>query len=150
MGVLDRDSSLTPRYAGCATVFVVSPHPAVRDSLVELLAPEGLHAETFESLDAWWRSVEPARRGCLVLDAPAGAWAPAGALQAVPLAAICGGRPVLLLIDRGDVPFAVSAIKSGATDVLEKPCRDERLLDCIRRLAAMTGESGRAGGDLRR
>jgi FixJ family two-component response regulator len=41
-----------------------------------------------------------------------------------------------VLIDRGDVPVAVRAIKDGAVDVLEKPLREDDLLERIKRAAA--------------
>ena len=42
----------------------------------------------------------------------------------------------LLLIDRGDVPIAVRAMRVGAVDVLEKPYRDVNLLERVMRAAA--------------
>ena len=118
-----------------ATVFVASDDSAIRDSLSELVASAGLRTEAFTSLQAWLESVHPERRGCLVLDARAGDFTCPDRL--VKFASICTMRPVLLLIDRGDVPLAVRAIKGGAMDVLEKPYRNENLLERIMRAAAM-------------
>jgi two-component system response regulator FixJ len=109
-----------------ATVFVVSGDPAVRDSLAELLGSAGLRATTFDSLEQWRGAVPPEQPGCLILDARVsevtGPEHPEG------LARICAMRPVLMLIDRGDVPIAVRAIREGAVDVLEKPYREQILL----------------------
>jgi len=52
------------------------------------------------------------------------------------LTATCTPLPVVLLVDRGDVPIAVRAIKAGAVDVLEKPLRDASLLERIKTAAA--------------
>jgi len=59
------------------------------------------------------------------------------------LAATCTRLPVLLLVDRGDVPIAVRAIKVGALDVLEKPLRDTNLLERIK-VAAAAGRDANA------
>lgn len=117
----------------CATVFVVSDDPAVRDSLSELVRSAGLRAETSTSLEAWRAAVPPERAGCLVLDARARDFA--GPDQLARFAAVCAERPVLMLVDRGDVPIAVRALRGGAMDVVEKPCRGESLLERIRRVA---------------
>ena len=58
-------------------------------------------------------------------------------------ASVCARRPVLLLIDRGDVPVAVRAIKQGAVEVLEKPLRGDDLLERVKRAAA-SGRNARA------
>jgi FixJ family two-component response regulator len=118
----------------CTIVFVVSDDSAIRDSLSELVASAGLRAETFPSLEVWLEAVQPERRGCLVLDARVRH--STGPERLVSFASMCAKRPVLLLIDRGDVPIAVRAIKDGAVDVLEKPYRDESLLESIKRAAA--------------
>jgi len=142
----DRKSRVNHRIPRCAAnvqpppatgepVFVVSGDAAVRDSIAELVSVLGLRAKAFCSLDDWSASVHPESRGCLVLDAPL---AELGAR----LSTVCSNRQVLLLVDRGDVPLAVSAIKLGASEVLEKPTRDERLLECIRRLAEVTRSYG--------
>jgi FixJ family two-component response regulator len=127
----------------CATVFVVSDDPAVRDSLSELARSAGLPAETSTSLEAWRASVRPERAGCLVLDARAREFACPDHLARFD--AVCAERPVVLLVDRGDVPITVRAIKGGAVDVVEKPCRGESLLERIRRAAVTRPNSATTG-----
>lgn len=117
-----------------ATVFVVSDDPAVRDALSELIACGGLVAETFSTLAAWRAAVPAARHGALVLDARIEDLA--GAAQRAQLSAVCRARPVFLLVDRGDVPAAVSAIRAGVLEVVEKPWRNGDLLERIHAAAA--------------
>lgn len=120
------------------TVFIVSGDPAVRDSLSPLIASAGLRAEALPSLEAWLETAEPEPQGCLVLDA--------GVLvepeRLARFASACARIPVLVLIDRGDVPTAVQVIKQGAAYVLQKPVRDENLLNHIKRAVAGKGEGG--------
>ena len=101
------------------TVFVVSDDPAIRDSLSELVASAGLTAEIFPSLEVWLDAVQPEREGCLLLDA----WVRdlTGPERLERFASVCARRLVLLLIDRGDAPVTVLAIKDGAVSVLENP-----------------------------
>jgi FixJ family two-component response regulator len=61
------------------------------------------------------------------------------------LKATCARLPVLLLVDRGDVPTAVRAIRVGTLDVLEKPLRDGCPLECIK-MAAAVGKDASANG----
>jgi len=124
-------------YVVATTVFVVSQDSSMRDSIAELIVTAGLQAETFPSLEAWLAAVNRMRRGCLVLDASEQDFAVAERLRT--LAAVCARRPVVVLIDRGNVPIAVRVIKVGAADVIEKPQRDEILLESIKRAAARNG-----------
>jgi len=117
------------------TVFIVSDDAAVQDSLSELVASAGLRAEAFPSLEIWRKGVDPEQRGCLVLDARTHDFS--APRQLAWFASVCATRPVLLLIDRGDVPGAVRAIRDGATDVVEKPYRDEQILERIKRMAVV-------------
>ena len=41
------------------------------------------------------------------------------------------GIPVIVITGHGDVPMAVQAMKAGAVDFLQKPYRDQALLDSI-------------------
>lgn len=112
-----------------ATVFVVSDDPAIRDSFSELITSTGLRVEAFPSVDMWLAAVERKRHGCLLLDARAHDFDVGERLGR--LRAVFASLPVLLLIDRGDVQIAVQAMREGAADVLEKPLRDDKLLQRI-------------------
>jgi two-component system, LuxR family, response regulator FixJ len=45
--------------------------------------------------------------------------------------------PVVVMTARGDVETAVQAMKSGAVDFIEKPFKDEALLDAINAALAL-------------
>jgi len=117
-----------------AAVLVASTDAAIRDSIVELACSAELEARSFESLDDWMAHAQCNPDACLVLDAGDGRFAAGDHAEA--LAALCASRPVLLLVDRGDVPGAVRAMRCGAAEVFEKPCRNARLLQSIQRIAA--------------
>lgn len=55
-------------FSECVTVFVVSGHEAIRDSISELVAFAVFRIEAFAPLEACRAAVRPDRAGCLVLD----------------------------------------------------------------------------------
>ena len=113
-----------------STVFVVGADTAVRDSVKTLVESAGLKAEIFASLHAFLDAVEPGRQGCLVFDAGIGDLSDQE--QQARLAAAFTRMPGLLITDRGEVRTAVRALKVGATDVVQKPYRNQNLLDSIK------------------
>lgn len=123
------------------TVFLVSADAVVRDAVKDLVESTGLHAELSSSLQAFLDAVEPGRRGCLVFDAHSVDLS--DPKQQAGLAAASARMPVLVLINHGDIPIAVRALKAGVLDVVQKPYRDKNLLDSINQaLAADTAAHG--------
>ena len=114
---------------GRPVVFVVSADAAVGDSVKNLVESAGLPTETFRSLQVFLDMVGPERRGCLVLDAHISDMRDPDWQASLVVAYT--RMPGLLIADRGDVPAAVRAVKAGAMDVVQKPYRDENLLDSI-------------------
>ena len=111
------------------TVFIVDDDVAVRDSIKELVESVGLCAECFPSAPAFLDAFEPQRSGCVVLDVRM-ADVSGLALQAE-LNELGIGIPVIVVTGHGDVPMAVQAMRSGAVDFIQKPYRDQALLDSI-------------------
>jgi two-component system response regulator FixJ len=58
-------------------------------------------------------------------------------------------QPIILITGHGDVDMAVSAIKTGAFDFIEKPFDEARLLATIRHAAEQGRQSEAAAADLR-
>src|SRR4029453_15711512 len=50
------------------TVFVIDDQESVRHALGEMLSVFGFQVETYESADAFLRSLDRSRRGCVVSD----------------------------------------------------------------------------------
>jgi two-component system response regulator FixJ len=125
------------------TIFVVSDNSAIRDSLSELIASAGLRAKTFATLEKCLDAVPSKPRGCLVMDAGVRDFTDPQRLGR--LTATCTRLPILLLVDRGDVPIAVRGIEEGAVDVLEKPLRNVNLLERIKMAAAARADTDANG-----
>lgn len=111
------------------TVFVVDDDAAVRDSIAELVDSVGLKAESYDSAPAFLQALEPGRPGCLVLDVRMAEMS--GLVLQQRLNELEIGLPVIVLTGHGDVPMAVEAMRNGALDFVQKPYRDQALLDSI-------------------
>src|ERR1700759_4580934 len=130
------------------TVFIVDDDPAVLDSIAELVASVGLHAARFRSAQEFRDSFNPERAGCLVLDVRM-AHTSGLALQEE-LNAIGARIPIVFISGHGDIAVAIKTIKAGAVDFVQKPYREQQLLDSInealRRDAEARQVAGRAEG----
>ncbi|MBK8288634.1 MAG: response regulator transcription factor [Pseudomonadales bacterium] len=113
-----------------ATVFVVDDDDAVRESLAFLMKSIGLKAESFPSAQDFLNSYNPARAGCLVLDIRMPGMS--GLELQDKLIQMGSILPIIFITGHGDVPMAVKAIKAGAADFVQKPFRDQELIDRIR------------------
>ena len=111
------------------TVFVVDDDAAVRDSIKELVESVGLQAEGYDSALAFLDAFESQRSGCLVLDVRMAEMS--GLVLQERLKELEASIPVILLTGHGDVPMAVQAMRSGAVDFIQKPYREQALLDSI-------------------
>ncbi len=110
-------------------VHIVDDDEAVRDALLELLDSVGIDAMGFESGDAFLRVYNADMAGCLVLDVRMPGMS--GLDVQKKLAEMGSNLPIIFITGHGDVPMAVEAIKRGAVDFIQKPFRDQELLDCI-------------------
>ena len=111
------------------TVFIVDDDAAVRDSIKELVESVGLQAEGYDSALAFLDAFESQRPGCLVLDVRMAEMS--GLVLQERLNELEASIPVILLTGHGDVPMAVQAMRSGAVDFVQKPYREQALLDSI-------------------
>lgn len=115
--------------SGKQTVFVVDDDDAVRDSLAMLLRSVGLQVEAFDSGIAFLERYRPDFTGCIVLDIR---MPKMSGLEVQQRLRESGSRlPVIFITGHGDIPMAVQAIKEGAADFIQKPFRDQDLLDRI-------------------
>jgi FixJ family two-component response regulator len=125
-----------------AMVFIVDDDEAVRGSLKLLLKSIGLPAQTYASAQEFLASFDPLRPGCLVLDIRM------PGMSGLELQETLNARgallPIIFITGHGDVPMAVEAMQRGAMDFLQKPFRDQDLLDRINKAL----EKDRAGRDL--
>lgn len=112
------------------TVFVVDDDEDVRDSLRFLIESAKLLVRAFVSADEFLEAYEPDAPGCLVLDVRMPGM---GGLELQQrLIDERALLPVIILTGHGDVPMSVRAMKAGAYQFLEKPSKDDELLEHIK------------------
>jgi two-component system response regulator FixJ len=121
-------------------VHVVDDEEAIRKSLAFLLTMAGFTVRLHETATSFLSIAPDLDRGCLVTDLRMPDMSGVELLQRlqvllVPIAPI-------VISGHGDVPMAVTAMKTGALDFIEKPFADEVLIDAIKRAAATLVSDG--------
>ncbi|EON91681.1 LuxR family two component transcriptional regulator [Marinobacter lipolyticus SM19] len=111
------------------TVYVVEDDEAVRDSLELLLKSDGKPVKTYENATAFLRDYSEKMAGCIVLDIRM------PGMDGMELQKKLNDKhsilPIIFVTGHGDVPMAVDAMKEGAVDFIQKPYREEALLEKI-------------------
>ena len=111
------------------TVYVVEDDEAVRDSLELLLKSDGKPVKTYESANAFLKDYSDKMAGCIVLDIRM------PGMDGMELQKKLNEKhsilPIIFVTGHGDVSMAVDAMKEGAVDFIQKPYREEALLEKI-------------------
>lgn len=117
------------------TVYIVDDDLAVRDSLRMLLKTVGIPSETFPSADEFLSNFNPLQSGCIILD--------------VRMPGLSGPElqkklkdkkvhlPTIMISGHGDIRIAVECVQEGAIDFIEKPLRDQRILELVQKAFAI-------------
>ena len=112
-------------------VSVVDDDEQVRESLAALIQSMNLEVECYASGREFLDRYSPEQPGCIVLDLKM------PQLNGLEVIEEMSSRqievPVIMISGHGDIPAAVSAIKAGAVDFLEKPYPGSALMDSIRK-----------------
>ncbi|MCC5809035.1 MAG: response regulator transcription factor [Ectothiorhodospiraceae bacterium] len=129
-----------------ARVYLVDDDDDVRDAVSFLLRSEGLAVDAFATPDALLAAVAPDSAGCLVLDVRL------PGMDGLELQGALRARgvhmPIIFITGHGDIPMAVRAVNAGAMDFLEKPFRDQHLLNQIHK--ALAADAAARNEDARR
>jgi two-component system, LuxR family, response regulator FixJ len=112
-------------------VFIVDDDEGVRSSLRLLLKSVGLVPSALASAREFLDKYDPAQPGCLVLDVRMPEMSGLELQEQLNLKGAV--LPVIFITGHGDVPMAVEAMQAGACDFLQKPFRDQDLIDRIQR-----------------
>jgi RNA polymerase sigma factor (sigma-70 family) len=127
------------------TVFIVDDEAQVRDALKLLMDSVGLAAETFAAAQEYLDQFDAQRLGCLVLDIRMPGMSGLELQERLSKEPL--HPPIVIITGHGDVPMAVRALQAGAVDFIEKPFRDQVLLDSVHRAitrdAEQRGEASR-------
>jgi two-component system response regulator FixJ len=126
-------------------VMVVDDDSGVRNAMRALLKSVGINALLFSSAQEFLTAHDPLQPGCLLLDIRMPGMSGMELQQELNLRGAV--IPVIFMSGHADIPMAVEAMQHGAFDFLQKPFRDQDLLDRIQRAIAKDGERRVALGE---
>jgi two-component system nitrogen regulation response regulator NtrX len=116
-----------------ADILVVDDEADIRELVAGILADEGYAVRTAADSESALASLRARKPSVLVLDI----WMSGGGMDGLELLDLVKtldhDLPVIMISGHGNIETAVSAIKRGAYDFLEKPFKSDRLLLVVER-----------------
>jgi len=112
-------------------VHIVDDDDAVRKSLQLLFRTVGIEAVAHASGDVFLDQFDDSVEGCILLDIRMPGMS--GLEVQKQLHERGSTLPIIFITGHGDVPMAVEAMQLGAFDFLQKPFRDQDLMDRVSR-----------------
>jgi FixJ family two-component response regulator len=113
-------------------VYVVDDDEAVRDSLRWLLEANRYQVACYATAEDFLAGYDSHRVACLILDVRMPGMS--GLELQERLLTLDAELPTLFISGHGDVPMAVSAMKKGAADFIEKPFNEAELRGSVERM----------------
>jgi len=110
-------------------VYVVDDDEAMRDALSLLLSSVGYMSKAYPSAGEFLDDYDPEQPACLLADIRMPGMSGLEMQDELKQRGI--EVPIIFITGHGDVPMAVEAMKAGAVDFLQKPFRDQDVLDRI-------------------
>ncbi|MDQ5828490.1 MAG: response regulator transcription factor [Actinomycetota bacterium] len=126
-----------------AIVHVVDDDASMREALQELFQSIGLEARTYGTARDFLATPVSDAPGCVVIDIRLPD--KNGLDFQVQLTEVGIRLPVVIMTGFGDIPMSVRAMKHGAVDFLQKPFKDQDMLDAV--LAAIERDRQRRADD---
>ena len=124
-------------------IYIVDDDPAVRDALSVVFQMEGFGVATYESADSFLDAARNRIPACVIVDVHMPGRSGIDLLKA--LNAEHYPAPIFIISGQADIPMAVSAIKFGAFDFIEKPFDAETVVGRVR--DALAAASRRKEGE---
>jgi two-component system response regulator TtrR len=115
-----------------STIYIVDDDEAVRDSLRWLLEANGYRVRSFSGAEEFLQAYDPDQVGVLIVDVRMPGMS--GLELQETLISMQAPLPIVFITGHGDVPMAVSTMKKGAVDFLEKPFNESELREIVARM----------------
>ena len=115
-----------------STVYIVDDDEAVRDSLRWLLEANTYRVRAFSSAESFLSEYNEDQPGILIVDVRMPGMS--GLELQEQLIIRKSTMPIVFITGHGDVPMAVSTLKKGAVDFLEKPFNESDLRETVSRM----------------
>lgn len=108
---------------------IIDDEESIRDSLSFLFSSAGIQSVTWESGEAFLAKLPMPDCACIILDVRMHGLTGPEVFERI-RANGCNAR-VIFLTGHADVPVAVSTLKAGAFDFLEKPFNDNKIVELV-------------------
>ena len=119
-------------------ILVVDDEADIRDLVAAILEDDGYSVRTAQDSESALAAIRARKPSLVVLDI----WMKGGGLDGLELLDVVkdldADLPVIMISGHGNIETAVSAIKRGAYDFLEKPFKSDRLLLLVERALEAT------------
>jgi FixJ family two-component response regulator len=120
---------MSARNEPLSVVVVIDDDESVRDALSNLFRSVGLQVKAYASAAEFLQSKLPDVPSCMVLDVRLPGLS--GLDFQAELAKANVQIPIVFMTGHGDIPMTVRAMKAGAVEFLQKPFRDQDMLDAV-------------------
>ena len=132
------------------TVYVVDDDEGVRDSLQWLLEGKDYRVRCYDSAETFLSRYDAREVACLIVDIRMAGMT--GLELQDKLVERKSPLPIVFITGHGDVPMAVTTMKKGAMDFIQKPVQEEALSNLVERMleqarAAFAGHQQSASRD---
>jgi FixJ family two-component response regulator len=111
------------------TVAIIDDDRYVLDALTELLDTVGYKCKVYTSADGFLQEFNKDEINCILLDVRMPGMS--GIELQHKLNDMHVATPIIIMTGHGDITMAVQAMKDGAFEFIQKPFRDQKLLDAI-------------------
>ncbi len=111
------------------TIFVIDDDKSVRRSISLFLTATGYQVESFESAEEFLEREPFTSAGCLILDV--NLVGKSGLELQKKMVILESHLPIIFITGRGNIPMSVDALRNGAVNFLEKPFKEEVLIESI-------------------
>ena len=128
-----------------ACAHIIDDDEAIRDALQWQFRTRGVACRIWPGAEAFLAAWQPEWRGCIVLDIRMEGMSGLECFDVL-IERNCT-LPVIFITGHGDVPMAVSALKKGAFDFIEKPFNDNDLIEHVQRAFERDAASQQAAAD---
>ena len=116
------------------TVFVIDDEPSFLEALGRSVRGAGLPVASYRAAEPFLEAYQSSRPGCLVADIRL------PGISGLELQEVLAERgtpiPIVFITGHGDIAMAVTALRRGAVDFLEKPFAERALLASVERALA--------------
>jgi FixJ family two-component response regulator len=111
------------------TIFIIDDDKSVRRSLMLFLQSVGYQVETYESAEEFLEREKFVGAGCIILDVNMSG--KSGLELQEELMMKGSDLPIIFITGKGNIQMGVNAVKKGAVNFLEKPFKEEDILNSV-------------------